>query len=49
MYFLTVMITIIFNLIEYNGIMVTIARILFTTLGISSVIAVVYLSKLISS
>ncbi|MCC2644671.1 MAG: hypothetical protein K0R94_449 [Burkholderiales bacterium] len=46
-FFLTAMITILFNLIEFNGIMVIIERILFTLLGISTVVTVVYLSKIL--
>jgi hypothetical protein len=46
-FFLTVMVTILFNLIEFNGFMVVIERILFTLLGIGSVVTVVYLSKIL--
>jgi len=45
-FFLTVLITILFNLIEFDGFMVIIERILFTLLGIASVLIVVYLSKI---
>ncbi|HLX53986.1 MAG TPA: FUSC family protein, partial [Aquella sp.] len=45
-FFLTVLVTILFNLIEFNGFMVIIERILFTLLGIASVVTVVYLSKI---
>ena len=47
-FFLTAMVSILFNLIEYDGIMVPVDRVLFTLLGVSSVIAVVYVSKLIA-
>lgn len=47
-FFLTAMITILFNLIEFDGIMVTLERVLFTLLGISSVVVVVVISKWLS-
>lgn len=47
-FFLTAMVTILFNLIESGGIMVTVERVLFTLLGISSVVVVIYLSKWLS-
>jgi hypothetical protein len=47
-FFLTIMVTILFNLIEFNGVMVVVERILFTLLGISLVVAVIYLPKLMS-
>lgn len=45
-FFLTVLVTILFNLIEFDGFMVIVERILFTLLGIASVVVVVYLSKI---
>jgi hypothetical protein len=45
-FFLTIMVTILFNLIEFNGVMVVIERILFTLLGISLVVALIYIPKL---
>lgn len=46
-FFLTVMVTILFTLIEYQGVMVVVERVLFTLLGISLVVTIVYLSKLL--
>ncbi len=45
-FFLTIMITVLFNLIEFNGVMVVVERILFTILGISLVVGVIYIPKL---
>lgn len=44
-FFLTILVTILFNLIEFDGFMVIMERILFTLLGIASVVTVVYLAK----